>query len=462
MTYTPLPKLKKNSPGTTLTAGIADTATTIPVAELAYFHDVDGTLITAGIVIGADNANETYAEEITITGASGVSGAGTLTGATRGVNADGTIGAARAWDSGTQIAVMITTGIYGKIRGDLIAKAPYTSLPNRNAIINGDCRVNQRVTAYTLVKDAYTWDSSDLYGPDRHEGMATGTAVSAGTWGQSTTCIAGNSGYGFKFAGVTLTGTGILYHRHRIEAKDAVRFKNQIASFGCKVWHDVGSNINYTIYIRKANAADNFSAVTAISNSGAISVPTATATTLKYENVSMGDCSNGIEIEIKIEAGTVTLKNFCQTELQLELGSVVTEFEFIPYVQAIAGCLRYAYALGPYGAVTNYHPYGLKAQTATIEIPILFRTRMRVPPTLFTSSPAPVTVNPSGNQYTIYDRVAAGRLTPTTTVTISIASGTQEFTPLFFVASTSWDGSIGDGVFLQLGSTCSFIFSSEL
>jgi hypothetical protein len=210
------------------------------------------------------------------------------------------------------------------------SKAVLGALPNRNAIINGDCRVNQRVTAQTLVKDQYTWDVDDLTGPDRHEGMATGTAVSAGTWGQSTTCVAGNSGYGFKFAGVTLTGTGILYHRHRIEAKDAARFKNMTASFSVKVYHDVGNNINYTIYVRKANSADNFAAVTAISNSGAISVPTATPTTLKYENVSMGDVSNGIEIEIKIEAGAITLKNFCQTELQLELGSVATAFEFIP------------------------------------------------------------------------------------------------------------------------------------
>jgi hypothetical protein len=211
----------------------------------------------------------------------------------------------------------------------------------RNAIINGDCRVNQRVTAYTLVKDVYTWDVNDLTGPDRHEGMATGTAVIAGTWGQSTTCVAGNSGYGFKFAGVTLTGTGVLYPRHRIEAKDAARFKNMIASFSVKVYHDVGSNINYTIYVRKANAADNFSAVTAISNSGAISVPTATPTTLKYEAVAMGDVSNGIEIEIKIEAGAITLKNFCQTELQLELGTVATAFECQPYARALLQCQRY-------------------------------------------------------------------------------------------------------------------------
>jgi hypothetical protein len=203
------------------------------------------------------------------------------------------------------------------------------------------------VTAYTLVKDEYTWDASGLYGPDRHEGMATGTAVSAGTWGQSVTATAGSSGYAFKFAGVTLTGTGILYHRYRMEALDAVRFKNQSASFSVSVHHDVGSAINYTIYVRKADTANNFSAVTAISNSGAISVPSATKTLLKYENISMGDCSNGIEIEIKIECGAVTTKNFEQTELQFEKGPVATAFEFQPYATTLQHCMHYAEILYP-------------------------------------------------------------------------------------------------------------------
>ncbi|MFA5347753.1 MAG: hypothetical protein WC294_06420 [Methanoregula sp.] len=351
MTFTLLAKKKKNSVPATTTSDVTAVATTIPVSHAEYFHDVDGVLITSGIVIGFDNAVRSRAEEITITDITATSGPADITGITRGVNADGTIGVGYAWPSGTSIAVMgMTTGDWNKIKDN------FADLPqSRNAIINGDCRVNQRVTAYTLVKDAYTWDSSDLYGPDRHEGMATGTAVSAGTWGQSTTCVAGNSGYGFKFASVTLTGTGILYHRHRIEAKDAVRFKNMTASFSVKVYHDVGSNINYTIYVRKANSANNFAAVTAISNSGAISVPTATATALKYENVSMGDVSNGIEIEIKIECGAITTKNFCQTELQLELGSVATAFEIIPISIEEQRCKYYYERIFP---AINYGVYG--------------------------------------------------------------------------------------------------------
>lgn len=197
----------------------------------------------------------------------------------------------------------------------------------RNAVINGIAEINQRVTAFTLVKDEYCWDNSDLYGPDRHEGMATGTAVTAGTFGVTAAANIGVAGKAFKFAGVTLTGAGILYHRYRMKAADAVKFKNQTCSFSCRVYHDVGSAKDFTVYIRKANAADNFGAVTSIGNSGARSIPSATASDLNYPNISMGDCSNGIEIEIKVEVGPITTKNVELTEIKFEPGAVATNFE---------------------------------------------------------------------------------------------------------------------------------------
>lgn len=116
MVFAALAKLKKNSVPTTLSAGVTAVSTTIPVTELSRFYDADGTLILKGIVIGGDNANSIIPEEITITGASGTSGAGNLTGATRGVNADGTIGAGYAWPSGTNIAATFSTGIYNQIK----------------------------------------------------------------------------------------------------------------------------------------------------------------------------------------------------------------------------------------------------------------------------------------------------------------------------------------------------------
>jgi len=128
MVYVALAKLKKNSVSTTLSGGITDSDSTIPVAELAVFYDADSVLITKGIVLGYNDVTESASEEITITGASGTSGAGNLTGATRGVKADGSDGIASAWGSGTRIAVMFSTGIYDQICNNIAAhesgKAP--------------------------------------------------------------------------------------------------------------------------------------------------------------------------------------------------------------------------------------------------------------------------------------------------------------------------------------------------
>lgn len=200
----------------------------------------------------------------------------------------------------------------------------FAGRPKKNWLRNGLGEVS-RISAHTLVKDVYETVA------DRWYGMATGTAVSAGTLTQDTASnCGGRTLTGIKFSGMTLTGTGIIYLRQRIEARDAVKLKNQTVSFGCRCYHTVGSAINYTVYFNKANASDDFSAVTAISNSGAISVPDTTATVLKYEAVALGDCSNGLEVIIKVEPGAITTKNFEFTELQLEIGNKISEFNFKP------------------------------------------------------------------------------------------------------------------------------------
>jgi hypothetical protein len=132
MAYVALPNPKKNSLSTTVAApGINDTDATIPVSELSVFYDDASNLILEGIVISRNNATESATEEIKITGASGTSGAGNLTGATRGVSAHGTNGAAASWIAGTLISVQFTSTIMQRIKDNFAAhesdKAPLAS-----------------------------------------------------------------------------------------------------------------------------------------------------------------------------------------------------------------------------------------------------------------------------------------------------------------------------------------------
>lgn len=155
----------------------------------------------------------------------------------------------------------------------------------------------------------------------------SGTAVTAGTIEQATAANAGVSGFDCKVTGATITGTGIVHLRYRMESKDAKEYKNQNATIALLVYHDVGSAVDYTIYVSKADAEDDFSSVTAIGNNSGQTVSNATETIIYYKDISLGDCSNGIEIEIQAECGAITTKNFEFAEFRISKTDIILPFQ---------------------------------------------------------------------------------------------------------------------------------------
>ena len=213
----------------------------------------------------------------------------------------------------------------------------YTSFIQRQAIINGGMEVSQENGTATVALA----NNIAKYACDLISVIPSGTAVSAGTQAQISNSTIGASGYALKLAGVTITGAGTIKKRYRVEAADAVKYKNKSASFSMLELQDTGGSLNYTIQINKANSADNFSAVTQIAISGNLAVPSATGTLIKLENVSMGDCSNGIEIVVTIPCGAITTKNFETTEWQMNVGSVVLPFVCGTRAEEAAKAMRY-------------------------------------------------------------------------------------------------------------------------
>jgi hypothetical protein len=332
----------------------------IYTADGFYVNIASATPATSFRVLGkklelnAAYTDESNYERIGITAAAGTMTIATETSGTGSDNID-----LNLTSSGTGIV---------KINGNV----PITDVLFRNAVINGTGVIKQRPD-FTLVKDVYG------FGTDRFQGMATGTAVSAGTFGQTAAANCGRTGYAHKFTGVTLSGVGIIYLRHRIESADARVFKNQTASLSFKTYQNTGVAINYTAYLRKADVADVFTAVTAIANSVSASVPNSAATTIKFEGVSMGDCSNGIEIEIKIECGEITTKAFEITEVQLEVGSKASAFQFLPVDEILEKCQRWFIAFGGGNAYQGLFA-GSCVATTTAAIMVIFPKIMRVAP----------------------------------------------------------------------------------
>lgn len=279
--------------------------------------------------------------------------------------------------------------------GSFVVSSTNQDLSNQNlftnAIINGGCQIAQR--AVPTISNTYQYGKVD-----RFAAKGGGTAVSAGTITQLTSSLlAATKGYDLQLAGVTLTGTGVAYLRYRMESDDALNFVNAAASFGVRVYHNVGSAVNYTIYIRKATALNNFASVTDIANSGVISVPNTTATAIKFENINsgnLGDVTNGIEIEIQIACGAITTKNFNFAEFVFNKGAKAAPFIPRSQQQELAACQRYfeksySYSVAPGTAASSQllqHNSYNSGNTISNTVP--FKVTKRAVPTVTVWDPA--------------------------------------------------------------------------
>ncbi len=208
------------------------------------------------------------------------------------------------------------------------------SSSTRNKLFNSGAQVVIQATSPTL-------STTPQYGPvEMIAGWASGGAISAGTLVQDTSAPVGRTGKAVRFQGCTLTGAGQLSWRYRMESGDAVNLKNQTATFQIKVQHNVGSAINYTVIVRKPTAADNYASTVVIGTSAATSVASGNSQTLAFTQ-ALGDCSNGLEIEVQAACGAVTSKDFWWTEWGLEEGTSASTIEFRPIAIEQMTCQRY-------------------------------------------------------------------------------------------------------------------------
>lgn len=246
----------------------------------------------------------------------------------------------------------------------------------RNLVVDGACRMAQ-LPAKALSTSAQ-YGAVDLFA------AWAGGAVTAGSIAQHTSGI-GQLGTSLHLSGVTLTGAGGVYARHRIEGAIAREIKNKTASVSVLVQHDVGASINYTLTLRKANALDNFSAVTQIAASTAIAVPSGTATVLRFEGVTMGDCSNGVELEVAGNCGAVAAKNFQFTEWQVEQGAKATRFAGETLAETIQATERYlekSYDLATMPGSVTMNGATVGDASSVSDLTVNLRVRKRIPPTV--------------------------------------------------------------------------------
>ncbi|PZO89014.1 MAG: hypothetical protein DI626_00240 [Micavibrio aeruginosavorus] len=191
-----------------------------------------------------------------------------------------------------------------------------------NAIINGGCMISQR--------GQKSLSNSWQYGPVDLLAVAAQGTVSAGVIKHMSGVYSlSQTGFACFVENATLGAGGAVLFRHRIEAKNAWAFYNKAAWFTARTYHDLSPSADYIITVRTPTSADNFASLTEI-ETDTITIEDDDNTDIALFIPDMGDCRNGIEIEIKIACGAITTKDFYVADLQLSIGEEKQPFDLRP------------------------------------------------------------------------------------------------------------------------------------
>jgi len=224
--------------------------------------------------------------------------------------------------------------------------------PFRNALINGDMRINQRGTSTNLASltavgttFAYSCDRWHAY---RH-GFVTGTAI-----GQGTTLTVGDMP--FDEAGITTfsrisrlsgnTGTQLIYFAYNMESQDSVKYKNKPVTLSFYVRG--GANFSGSILYSEIISGTGTDQVlrSAYTNS-TVEQQKTTALSTSWIKVTLTKTVSSVLNQIGVRfvytpTGTAGAADYFDvTGVQLELGSVATPFEVRPYPVELQMCQRY-------------------------------------------------------------------------------------------------------------------------
>ena len=201
------------------------------------------------------------------------------------------------------------------------------------------------------------------------QGTASGTlanstalpTASLGYQGETEWCIAASGGtpaYAFSAANESLTFTGAvstsaIYLLQRLESRDTNRIKNKTVTFSCEISNSLLTSVIWEVF-RPTNDVH-----------GTIATPTQTLIASGTFTVSsmltrysatfaLPDlASRGLEVRLRV--GAQTSGTWVVSRLQLEEGSVATDFNCGDFGEELRKCLRYYL---PINTSQNYIWYG--------------------------------------------------------------------------------------------------------
>jgi len=318
----------------------------------------------------------------------------------------------------------------------------------RQAIINGNFDVDQRVGPYTASRnndDVYTLDHWNLISDGNDVLDVSQTAI---------TDLPG-SNYAIKLDVETAKRAGIVQF---LEAKDAQKFKGKSVSISFAVKSANISAIRATV-LSWASTADAVTSdivgtwaatPTWATNWADNATPadltvTSSWTTVKVENIAIDEATvNNLALAIWLPNEETIGDIIYISQVQMNMGSVALPFQPKSYEEELRACERY---YKQYTSVAQYDQLGcslgLAANTVLVYLPVLMPVTMRKQPTLSYST---VT------NFSVADGITGTALTalsiinsssPNFMLQATVASGLTQFRPYFLQAQVGAGQYIG-------------------
>ena len=265
--------------------------------------------------------------------------------------------------------------------------------PFRNALINGDMRINQRGTSANLASlSTVATASPGSFVTDRWNAFRAVFAA-GGVMGQGTNLTTGDLPFndaGIKtFARVgRLSGnaaTDPVYFAYNMESQDCYRFIGKTVTLS--FYYRTGANFSGTsiIGVIRTGAGIDQNQRTGFTQQTTAGINTYNSSALWQKISLIGTIGTNItQIGIMFQytpVGTSSAADYFDiTGVQLELGSVATPFEVRPYPVELQLCQRYCYRIPIMASANSYSLIGIgswiSANLASIyiSIPVTLRS----------------------------------------------------------------------------------------